>query len=150
MKINTREMSYEEVLKLPKLKHKRPLKPQMWLATIVRLVCAPTLWKTKFTLEEKRVMSKYNVYLILYGAVYYLVGHVKRDKYSLDLTLRVGTNLKSVVVPFARKLARDYFAKLIVKFKYFHFISPSIYFQGHKSFCFHRYNPIRPTLVRHA
>ena len=30
MKINVKEMSYEEVLKLPRLKHKKPLKPQMW------------------------------------------------------------------------------------------------------------------------
>ena len=38
MKINTKKMSYEEVLKLPRLKHKKPLKPQMWLAAIVRIV----------------------------------------------------------------------------------------------------------------
>lgn len=43
MKIAAKEMSYEEVLKLPRLKHKNPMKPQLWLATVVRLVCAPTL-----------------------------------------------------------------------------------------------------------
>ena len=49
MKINTKEMSYEEVLKLPKLKHKKPMMPQMWLATIVRILVAPTLRKIKFS-----------------------------------------------------------------------------------------------------
>lgn len=48
-------MSYEEVLKLPKLKHKNPLKPQMWLATIVRIICAPTLRKIKFSYTTERM-----------------------------------------------------------------------------------------------
>lgn len=55
MKINTKEMSYEEVLKLPKLKHKKPLKPQMWLATVVRIICAPTLRKIKFSYTTERM-----------------------------------------------------------------------------------------------
>jgi len=55
MKIKTKEMSYEEVLKLPRLKHKKPLKPQMWLATIVRIVCIPTLRKTKFSYTTERM-----------------------------------------------------------------------------------------------
>ena len=55
MKINTKKMSYEDVLKLPRLKHRRPMKPQMWLATIVRLVVAPTLWKTKFSYTTERM-----------------------------------------------------------------------------------------------
>lgn len=55
MKINTKEMSYEEVLKLPRLQHKKPLKPQMWLATIVRIICAPTFWKTKFSYTTERM-----------------------------------------------------------------------------------------------
>ena len=55
MKINTKEMSYEEVLKLPRLKHKNPMKPQMWLATIVRIVCAPTLKKIKFSYTTERM-----------------------------------------------------------------------------------------------
>ena len=55
MKINTKEMSYEEVLKLPRLQHKTPMKPQMWLATIVRLVCEPTLRKIKFSYTTERM-----------------------------------------------------------------------------------------------
>ena len=55
MKISTKQMSYEDVLKLSKLRHRNPLKPQMWLMTIVRIVCAPTLWKTKFSYTEERM-----------------------------------------------------------------------------------------------
>lgn len=55
MKINTRKMSYEEVTKLPKLKHKNPLKPSLFLATVVRLVSAPTLWQTKFSYTTERM-----------------------------------------------------------------------------------------------
>ncbi|MBE5872918.1 MAG: hypothetical protein E7287_00770 [Lachnospiraceae bacterium] len=55
MKINTKEMSYDEVLKLPKLKHKKPLKPQMWLATVVRIICAPTLRRIKFSYTTERM-----------------------------------------------------------------------------------------------
>ena len=49
MKINTRNLSYEEVLKLPRLKHKEPRKPSRFLATVVRVASAPTLWKTRFS-----------------------------------------------------------------------------------------------------
>ena len=55
MKINTKKMSYEDVLKLPRLQHKRPMKPQGWLATIVRVAVAPTLWKTKFSYTTERM-----------------------------------------------------------------------------------------------
>ena len=55
MKIHAREMTYEEVLKLPRLQHKTPMMPRLWLATIVRIVCAPTLWKTKFTYTTERM-----------------------------------------------------------------------------------------------
>lgn len=55
MKIVTKCMSYEDVLKLPRLRHKKPMKPQMWLATIVRLVCIPTLRKIKFSYTTERM-----------------------------------------------------------------------------------------------
>lgn len=55
MKIATKRMSYEDVLKLPRLRHRKPLNPQMWLAAIVRIVCIPTLRKTKFTYTEERM-----------------------------------------------------------------------------------------------
>ena len=55
MKINTKEMSYDEMLKLPRLQHKRPMMPQGWLAAIVRIAIAPTLWKTKFSYTTERM-----------------------------------------------------------------------------------------------
>jgi len=55
MKINTKTLPYDEVLKLPRLKHWTPMKPQMWLASIVRLVCAPTLRKIGFTYTQERM-----------------------------------------------------------------------------------------------
>ncbi|MBQ7086745.1 MAG: 1-acyl-sn-glycerol-3-phosphate acyltransferase, partial [Clostridia bacterium] len=55
MKIKVKEMSYEEVLKLPRLQHKTPRKPPLWLATIVRLACIPTLLQTKFTYTTERM-----------------------------------------------------------------------------------------------
>jgi len=55
MKINTRTLPYEEVLKLPRLQHKDPRKPSKFLATVVRIACAPTLWKTKFSYTTERM-----------------------------------------------------------------------------------------------
>ena len=55
MKINSRAMSYEEVLKQPRLKHKKPLKPSRFLATVVRIVSASTLKKTKFSYTTERM-----------------------------------------------------------------------------------------------
>ncbi|MBO5177014.1 MAG: 1-acyl-sn-glycerol-3-phosphate acyltransferase [Lachnospiraceae bacterium] len=55
MKIATKKMSYDEVLKLPRLQHKNPLKPQLWLATIVHIVCASTLRKIKFSYTTERM-----------------------------------------------------------------------------------------------
>ncbi len=49
MKINTRDLPHEEVLKLPRLKHKKPRKPSRFLATVVRIASLPTLWKTQFS-----------------------------------------------------------------------------------------------------
>ena len=55
MKINMKQASYEDVLKLPRLKHKTPMKPQTWLATVVRLVCIPTLKKIRFSYTTERM-----------------------------------------------------------------------------------------------
>ena len=55
MKIKTRKLSYEEVLKLPRLKHKKPLKPSRFLATVVRIISAPTLRKIKFSYTTERM-----------------------------------------------------------------------------------------------
>ena len=55
MKIKTRELSYDEVLKLPRLKHKKPLKPSRFLAGLVRILSAPTLRKIKFSYTAERM-----------------------------------------------------------------------------------------------
>ena len=43
MKINTRNLPYEEVLKLPRLEHRTPRMPSKALAAVVRIASAPTL-----------------------------------------------------------------------------------------------------------
>ena len=48
-------MSYDEVLKLPRLKHRKPRKPSRFLATLVRTLSAPTLKKIKFSYTEERM-----------------------------------------------------------------------------------------------
>ena len=55
MKIKTRNLSYEEVLALPRLKHKKPLKPSRFLATVARVISEPTLRKIKFSYTEERM-----------------------------------------------------------------------------------------------
>ena len=63
MKISTRKMTYEEVMKLPRLKHKKPMKPSRLLAAIVRIVCAPTLKKIGFTHKAKNLIKITHYYL---------------------------------------------------------------------------------------
>ena len=55
MKIKVREMSYDDVLKLPRLKHKKPMKPSRFLATLVRILSDSTLKKTKFSYTTERM-----------------------------------------------------------------------------------------------
>ena len=55
MKINTRKLPYEEVLKLPRLEHRTPRMPSRLLAGVVRIASAPTLWKTKFHYTTERM-----------------------------------------------------------------------------------------------
>ena len=55
MKINTRNLPYEEVLKLPRLEHKLPRKPSKLLATVVRIGSMPSLLKTKFSYTTERM-----------------------------------------------------------------------------------------------
>lgn len=55
MKIKTRKLSYDEVLALPRLKHKKPRKPSRFLATVVRVISAPTLKKIKFSYTTERM-----------------------------------------------------------------------------------------------
>ena len=55
MKISTKKMSYEEVLKLPRLKHNPPRKPSKFLATVVRIVVGSTLKQIKFSYTSERM-----------------------------------------------------------------------------------------------
>lgn len=55
MKIKTRNLSYDQVLKLPRLKHKKPRRPSRFLSTVVRIVSAPTLHKIKFSYTTERM-----------------------------------------------------------------------------------------------
>ncbi len=55
MKIKMRKMLYEEVLKLPRLQHRKPLKPSRFLAAVVRIVSAPTLRKIRFSYTSERM-----------------------------------------------------------------------------------------------
>ena len=55
MKINTKNLPYEEVLALPRPAHKDPLRPSRLLGTVVRLASLPTLIKTKFSYTQERM-----------------------------------------------------------------------------------------------
>ena len=55
MKIHSKDLPYDEVLKLPRLKHKNPMMPQQWLAAIARLACEPTLRKIGFSYTTERM-----------------------------------------------------------------------------------------------
>ncbi len=53
MKIKTKELPYSEVLKLKKPAHKNPLKPNMLLQTVIRVLSIFDMWQTKFTYTFK-------------------------------------------------------------------------------------------------
>ena len=48
MKIPTKKKSYEAVMALPRPKHRKPLRPNFLLQTVVRLASLPDLWATDF------------------------------------------------------------------------------------------------------
>jgi len=48
MKIKTRQKAYDQVMALPKGKHRDPLHPNFLLRTVVRIAAIPDLWKTRF------------------------------------------------------------------------------------------------------
>ncbi len=66
MKIKTKEMTYEQVLKIEKPKHKDPLKPSIIFRTLVRLLAIPDMISTKFSFDFKdRDKLEEGPYLIL-------------------------------------------------------------------------------------
>ena len=57
MKITTKAMDYEKVMALKRPAHRKPIKPNYFLQTLIHLLSLPTFWKTKFS-YEKRGMDK--------------------------------------------------------------------------------------------
>lgn len=52
MKISYKEKSIEEVLSIPKRKHKRPKRPDIFFRTLMKVVAFPDLMKTHFKCEK--------------------------------------------------------------------------------------------------
>ncbi len=67
MKIKTAYMTYDEVLCLPKEKHKKPRKPSFLLHTAIRLLSIPELWSTRFSYQKIGMerLKKGEPYLVL-------------------------------------------------------------------------------------
>ena len=52
MKIKVIDKSYDDILKIKRDKHKRPIKPNMFFRTLMRVVSSPDLRKTNFKFER--------------------------------------------------------------------------------------------------
>jgi len=52
MKIKIIDKSYEEVMSLPRQKHKKPLRPSLFFRTLMKVVSAPDLMQTHFKSER--------------------------------------------------------------------------------------------------
>ena len=65
MKIKTMTRSYDEVMTLPRPKHKKPRKPTLLFRTIMRLAAAPDLWATKFSYTRDKKSEPKGPCLIL-------------------------------------------------------------------------------------
>ena len=52
MKISVRNLSFDEVLNLPKEKHLQPKQPSIFFRTLLKVLSGPDLKKTGFTLER--------------------------------------------------------------------------------------------------
>ena len=65
MKIKTMTRSYNEVMTLPRPKHKKPWKPTLLMRTVMRLASAPDLWATKFTYTRDKKSEPKEPCLIL-------------------------------------------------------------------------------------
>ncbi|MBQ7333488.1 MAG: 1-acyl-sn-glycerol-3-phosphate acyltransferase [Clostridia bacterium] len=70
MKIKIIEKSYDEVMALPKEKHKKPHRPDIFFRTLMRLFSIPDLKKTSFSLERRGMEQ-----LSKGDAALYLVNH---------------------------------------------------------------------------
>ncbi|MBO5220988.1 MAG: 1-acyl-sn-glycerol-3-phosphate acyltransferase, partial [Clostridia bacterium] len=55
MKIKMKRMTYDEVMALPRPRHRRPLRPDMVFRTIIRVGSIPALIKSKFSYTAHRM-----------------------------------------------------------------------------------------------
>ena len=65
MKIKTKRRSYEEVMALPRPKHKKPWKPTWLMSTVMRIASMPDLWATHFTYTRDKKSEPQEPCLIL-------------------------------------------------------------------------------------
>ena len=65
MKIKTMKKSYEEVMALPRPKHKKPWKPTLLFRTVMRIASTPDLWATRFTYTRDKKSEPREPALIL-------------------------------------------------------------------------------------
>lgn len=52
MKVKTKALSYAEVMALPRPKHKKPKRPNIFFRTLLKLVSLPDLWATHFRVKR--------------------------------------------------------------------------------------------------
>ncbi len=55
MKLQTKRLSYDEVMALPRPKRENPMKPSMFFRTLIRVLSIPTLMKTHFSYTAERM-----------------------------------------------------------------------------------------------
>ena len=65
MKIKTLHRTYDEVMSLPRPKHKKPLKPTLLMGTVMWIAAAPDLWATHFTYTRDKKSEPREPCLIL-------------------------------------------------------------------------------------
>ncbi|MBQ9150645.1 MAG: 1-acyl-sn-glycerol-3-phosphate acyltransferase [Clostridia bacterium] len=65
MKIKTLHRTYDEVMALPRPKHKKPWKPTVLLGTVMRIASAPDLWATRFSYTRDKKSEPKEPSLIL-------------------------------------------------------------------------------------
>ena len=54
MKIKTKQTSFAKVAALPKIKRKRPKRPNILFRALIRVLAIPELWATKFSYRVVR------------------------------------------------------------------------------------------------
>ncbi len=55
LKIKTKSLPYEQVMALPRPRHRNPMKPHPAFRALIRLLSAPTLMKTHYTVRRERM-----------------------------------------------------------------------------------------------